>query len=202
MPPRRRVAGAAVRLLHVADLSPVKDQATLLTAVHFLRTQGIDFRLDIVGKDALHGAVLRRALELGLEKHVRFHGFLSQIALRERMHEADLLLVSSRHEAGPVVALEAAASGVPTAGTSVGLLADWTPHAARVVDVGDSRALGAAVVELCSNEDMRLQLAAEAQKRAVAENADVTTRRIRTLYVAMADSKLRAGNRPAPTVSR
>ncbi|HEX4158540.1 MAG TPA: glycosyltransferase family 4 protein [Rhizomicrobium sp.] len=200
--PRRRVDGASMRLLHVADISPVKDQAMLLTAMHFLLVQGMDFLLDIIGEDTLHGAIARRAHQLGLQGHVRFHGFLPQSALRERMREAHLLIVSSRHEAGPIVALEAAASGVPTIGTKVGLLADWAPRAARVVNIGDGLALGAVAAELWSNEDLRLQLASEAQNRAVAENADITTRRIQSLYMAIADAKLRSGNRAARTAAR
>jgi glycosyltransferase involved in cell wall biosynthesis len=195
VPPRRRVDGAPIHLLHVANLSLVKDQETLLIAAHYLRGQGIDFLLDIIGEDTLHGAARLRTHELGLDNCVAFHGFLPQAALRERVRSADLLIVSSRHEAGPIVALEAAASGVPTVGTKVGLLADWAPEAARVVHIGDGLALGAAIAELSSNEDLRLRLASEAQKRAVAENADVTTCRIQSLYREMVDAKLRAKNR-------
>jgi glycosyltransferase involved in cell wall biosynthesis len=189
LPPRRRAAGAPMRLLHVADLSPVKDQTTLLTAAQFLRAQGMNFVLHIIGEDSLRGAIHRRAQELGLDDRIGFYGFVPQAALREHMCEADLLIVSSRHEAGPIVALEAAACGVPTVGTNVGLLADWEPEAARVVSVGDGVALGAATLELFLNEELRLQLASEAQKRAIAENADVTTSRIRDLYITIKNAK-------------
>jgi glycosyltransferase involved in cell wall biosynthesis len=182
VPPRRRVDGAPLRLVHVADLSPVKDQETLLIAAQHLRRQGIEFVLDIVGNDTLHGAVQARARELTSEGTVRFLGFLPQGTLRKKMCEADILVVSSRHEAGPIVALEAAACGVPVAGTNVGLLTDWAPHAARVVDVGDGVALGDAVAGLSRNEGLRLRLAFQAQERAISENADVTTERIRGLY--------------------
>ena len=148
-----------------------------------------------IGHDTLHGAIQRRVRELELEDHVRFHGFLSQIALREHMRQADLLIVSSRHEAGPIVALEAAVSGVPTVGTNVGLLADWAPEAARVVSVGDGPGLSAAAAELCLNEELRLRLASEAQKRATEENADVTTRRIRDLYIVIKNARRPTGNR-------
>jgi glycosyltransferase involved in cell wall biosynthesis len=156
----------------------------------------MEFRLDIIGEDTLHGAIARRARELELEEHIRFIGFLPQPSLREQMCRADLLIVSSRHEAGPIVALEAAVSGVPTVGTKVGLLADWAPEAARVVSVGDGPALGAAVADLSLNENLRLQLAFAAQKRAIAENADVTTGRIQSVYAAMMNAKGRTGNRP------
>ena len=53
------------------------------------------------------------------------------------MREAHVSVISSRHEAGPVVALEAAAVGVPTVGTAVGHIAEWAPDAALAVPVGD-----------------------------------------------------------------
>jgi glycosyltransferase involved in cell wall biosynthesis len=183
--PRRRADGAPARLLQVANLSAVKDQETLLLAAKSLRVRGIPFVLEIIGEDTLYGRVHLRTQALGLEDHVRFPGFLPQAALSEHVYAADLLVVTSRHEAGPVVVFEAAAAGVPTVGTKVGILADWAPEAARVVEIGDAEALGHAIAELLSNEDKRLQLAAEAQQRAINENADITTAKIRQVYLEM-----------------
>ena len=181
-PPRRRPAGKPAKLLQVASLSPVKDQQTLLMAALHLRARKIAFVLEIIGEDTLGGATQRRSNELGLDEYVRFAGFLSQDALKQRMSSADLLVVTSRHEAGPVVALEAATTGVPTVGTNVGFLAEWAPEAARVVGFGDSVALANEIAELLSNEDQRLLLASHAQEKAVAEDADATTRQIRDIY--------------------
>ena len=183
--PRRRPGDAPAKLLHVANLSPVKDQETLLMAAVHLRARGVPFVLDVVGEDTLHGKIIHRAHQLELEGCVRFRGFLPQRALKKYMYAADLLIVTSRHEAGPLVALEAAAAGVPTVGTPVGLLADWAPVAARSVSVGDGSALAHEIADLLSREDERLRLACQAQQRAVAENADVTTRRIRDVYASM-----------------
>ncbi|HLY05369.1 MAG TPA: glycosyltransferase family 4 protein [Rhizomicrobium sp.] len=183
--PRRRSSSAPAKLLQVANLNPVKDQETLLAAAAHLKDRGIPFLLDIVGEDTMQGKAQRRAQELGLGHNVHFRGFLPQSTLRDYVYAADLLVVPSRHEAGPIVALEAAAAGVPVVGTRVGLLADWSPEAARTVDIGDSAALANLIADLLSNEDQRLLLASEAQKRAIAENADVTTRAIRNAYLAM-----------------
>jgi len=90
--------------------------------------------------------------------------------------------MSSRHEAGPLVALEAAVAGVPTVGTSVGHIADWAPQAAIAVPVRDSDALANAIARLAHDEDERLRVASAAQARAVAEDADDTAARTRRLY--------------------
>ena len=165
-----------------------------MAAVH-LRARGVLFMLDVVGEDTLHGKIMHRTRQLKLEACVRFRGFLPQRALKEYMYAADLLIVTSRHEAGPLVALEAAAAGVPTVGTHVGLLADWAQVAARTVKIGDSFALAQEIAELLSREDERLRLAGHAQQRAVTENADITTRRIRDVYASMRDTRNAANGR-------
>lgn len=202
VPPKRRLAGQPANLVQVADLNPVKDQETLLMAAVHLRDRKIDFILEFIGADNLHGAVERRAHELGLHNCVRFAGFLPQNELKERMRSADLLIVTSKHEAGPVVVLEAATAGVPSIGTGVGFLEEWTPDAARIVEPGDSTSLATVIADLLSNEDERLLLATRAQANAIAENADVTTLRIRNAYDELVGSRCKrrslSGRREAP----
>lgn len=184
--PRRRHRSSPIRLLHVASLNAVKDQATLLGAMTRLRYLGVPFELDIIGCDTLDGAIQRRSAAQGLTAQVRFHGALPHDRLRPWFERADLLVMSSRHEGAPIVALEAAVAGVPTVGTAVGHIADFAPDAALAVPVGDDVALADAIVRLSEDEGLRLQLARAAQARAVAEDADFTATRFRALYAAAA----------------
>ena len=183
-PPQRRDPQAPVRLIHVASLNEVKDQATLLRAAALLAADGVDFHLDIVGEDTLGGRVQALARELRLETRIRFHGFLTQAQLRPVLEAAHVHVVSSLHEAGPLVLLEAAVLGVPTAGTAVGHLAEWAPEAALAVPPGDAVALAIAVRRLVDEEDLRLRLAEEALRRAVSESADHTAALFEALHEA------------------
>ncbi|HYJ79555.1 MAG TPA: glycosyltransferase family 4 protein [Longimicrobiaceae bacterium] len=186
LPPRRRDPAAPARLLFVASLNPVKDPWTLLRGAAALRRRGVPFHLDLIGFDTLDGEVHRLAAELELGEVVRFHGFMDQERLRPWMERADLLLVTSRHECGPIVALEAALVGVPTVGTPVGHLAHWAPHALAPVPVGDPEALADAVAALLGDEERRLALAAAAQRIALAEDADAAAARVLELYEGLA----------------
>jgi glycosyltransferase involved in cell wall biosynthesis len=179
--PRRREEGTA-RLLHVASLNRVKDQSTLLHALAILQRAGVPFRMDIVGVDTLHGEVQALAQRLGLDDRVRFLGFKTQRELRPLMEAADLLVMSSLHEAGPMVLLEAAIAGVPTVGTLVGHLVEWAPSAALAVSPGDPAALAEAVRQVLKDEDLRLRLAWAAQCRATREDAVHTARAFERLY--------------------
>lgn len=179
--PRRRDVKTA-RLIHVGSINRVKDQATLLRALAALAKEGRDFQLDLVGVDTLHGELHALAEQLGLQRHVRFLGFKTQRELRPLMEAADLLVMSSLHEAGPLVLLEAAVAGVPTVGTSVGHLVEWSPSAALAVPTRDWPALAEAMRRVLDDEDLRLRLAHTAQRCAVKEDADCTARLFEALY--------------------
>jgi glycosyltransferase involved in cell wall biosynthesis len=180
--PRARDASRPARLLHVADLRPVKDQPMLLAAAALLRQRGIPFELHVAGFDTTNGATQRSAAAQAVEDLVHWHGLLARAPLQRLMWESDLLVHTSRHEAGPMAVLEAALAGVPTVGTDVGHVNEWAPDAAVAVPVGDARALADAVAALLDDEPRRIALAREAQRRATAIDADHTAASFERLY--------------------
>jgi glycosyltransferase involved in cell wall biosynthesis len=184
--PQRRDPHAPARLIHVGSLNRVKDQALLLRALAMLQGRGVPFEMDVVGEDTLGGELQTLAAELRLDGRVSFRGFLTQSQLRPLVQAAHVMVISSRHEAGPFAVLEAAVAGVPTVGTAVGHVAEWAPGAALAVPVGDHRALAHALGELLADEERRLRLAREAQARAVREDADHTARAFQAIYAALA----------------
>ncbi len=184
-PPRgpvRREPGRRATLIHVASLNRVKDQATLLRALAELMSGGMDFNMDLVGEDTLRGEVQTLSERLGLSKVVRFHGFLTQRQMRPLMESADIMVISSRHETGPVAVLEAAVAGVPTVGTNVGHIAEWAPHAALSAPIGDWDRLAGSIRRLLEDEDLRLRIAREAHRRATREDAAFTAEQFCALY--------------------
>jgi glycosyltransferase involved in cell wall biosynthesis len=191
--PQRRNAGERPRLVHVASLNSVKDQPTLLRALRRLADQGRDFHLDVIGEDTLGGRVQALADQLDLARNVRFHGFLTQRAMRSTVEAAHVAIVSSRHEAGPLAALEAAAAGVPTVGTAVGHVAEWSPRAALAVPCADADALARAIAMLLDDEGLRLELAGAAQRIAARDDADQTARAFAEIYGRVASQRVTGG---------
>ncbi len=170
------------RLLHIASLNLVKDQTTLLRAMQRIVNTRANVHLDIVGEDTLHGAMQRLCAELGLNAAVTFHGFLNQDALQPLYQAADLFVLPSRHDAAPVVVLEAAMHGLPTVGTSVGYVADWASTRAQAVPIGDDCALAESILSLLDNEPRRLHLGEQARHWALAHDADWTADQFELLY--------------------
>lgn len=187
--PRVRSSIEMARLVHVASLNRVKDQGTLLRAMRKLADRGIEFRLDIVGEDVTDGAVEALSHQLDLADFVTFHGYLEHRELRPIVESADIAVISSRHEAGPLFVLEAAVAGVPTVGTNVGHVHEWAESAALAVDCQDAESLASRIALLLSDEPMRQRLAYEAQARAVTEDANTTARLFGELYSRLSEDK-------------
>lgn len=175
-------AAGPPRLLHVASLNRVKDQPMLLRAFRRVVNERPDARLDVVGEDTLAGLVEAECVALALAPHVTFHGFLASDAVIELFRLARLCVVSSRHEAGPLVVLEAAACGVPTVGTAIGHIRDLAPAAALAVPVGDFAALAAGILALLGDEPRRRAMGEAAQSWARAHDADTTAAAFERIY--------------------
>ena len=185
-----------VRLLHVASLSPVKDQASLLLAAAALRQRGYSFQLDIAGSGPLQGGLRSLADRMGLGAVVRWRGEILHDQLPCEYQRAQVFVLSSRHEAQSMVALEAAASGLPVVGTRVGVLPELAPDAARVASVGDPTGLADAIAGLLDDDRSRTRSAAAARALAVEEYGLArSATRFHNLYI-----EVRSGQ-PAPSVS-
>jgi glycosyltransferase involved in cell wall biosynthesis len=150
------------RILHVASLTAVKDQATLLAAMRAV-VRSVPAHLHIVGDGPLRDPLRRNVAESGLGEQVTFHGEVPHDRLPDFYRAADVCVVSSRHESQCMAALEACASGVPVAGTAVGILPDLT-SAARVVPVGDATGLAREVVALARDPSLRTAMGRDAQR--------------------------------------
>jgi glycosyltransferase involved in cell wall biosynthesis len=180
--PASRPRSPPWRLIHVANLNRVKDQATLLAALRRVVDRQGDVHLDCAGEDTLNGEVQARVRALGLAGHVTFHGFVSPDRLAGLLRQAHLHVLSSRHESQAVVVLEAAAAGLPTVGTRVGLVDTLAPQAACAVPVGDATALGDAILDLLRDQPAREAMGTAAQAFARAHDLAWTARRFEEIY--------------------
>lgn len=140
-----RLVEGDIKLLHVASLVPVKDQATLLRATALVVERVPGAHLHVAGEGSLLSSLRRMAQSLGIAGHVTFHGAVSHDCLPAYYRAADLCVLSSRYESQGMVTLEAAACGRTTVGTAVGLLPELVPQA-QVVPVGNAQALAEAVL--------------------------------------------------------
>jgi glycosyltransferase involved in cell wall biosynthesis len=150
---------AIYNLLHVASLVPVKDQATMLHAFARIVVVSPQTQLHIVGDGPLRPALQQLAEQLAIADRINWHGDVAHHQLPEYYRAADLFLLSSRYESQSLVVLEAAACGLPSVGTAVGLLPELVPIVTSV-PIGDAAALADATLALLHNQRKRKALAA------------------------------------------
>ncbi|MBS0481643.1 MAG: glycosyltransferase [Proteobacteria bacterium] len=146
LPMRDRRGGAGpCRLLLIGRLEPQKDVPLALRTLAALRGI-VPAQLTILGEGYLRPGIEAEVKRLGLEQAVNMPGFAADIAAA--LDAADVLLITSRYEGGPAVAVEALARGVPVVSTDCshflrGLLDD--ARLGRIVSSRDPAVLAEAV---------------------------------------------------------
>ncbi|MEI7593060.1 MAG: glycosyltransferase [Actinomycetes bacterium] len=144
----------------VANLSPQKDYPMLLSAAKIVAATQPDVRFVAVGYDVDAYAADMRDLRdrLGLARQFDFVG-LNDDAVAV-MAASDVYVVSSRFEAGPVAAMEAAVIGVPIVTTDVGIMSDAFSDGVDClrVPVGDAPALAGALLRLIGDRELQNRL--------------------------------------------
>jgi len=169
------------RFLQVAPLDARNDQSMLLRAMCHLVAAGLDFHLDVVGQDRLRGRIQIESRVFNLAERVHFHGDKANKRI-PFYHQAHLFLQSALHENQGVALLEAAATGLPTVGTAVGLLPELAPTAAVATPPGDDIALAEAILALVGDKGRWEKLSAAAAAFATTYNADWTATQFSRLY--------------------
>jgi glycosyltransferase involved in cell wall biosynthesis len=187
---RARLCGAPA-LLHVASLTPVKNQALLLDAFSLVLHDLPRAHLHIVGGGPLADRLAAQARSLQIDAHTTFHGEAPYDDVPGFFQRADLFVLSSRYESQSMVALEAAACGLPIAGPRIGVLADL-PEVEIAADSAPT-ALAHGVVRLW-RDDRRRARADAARQRVESEYASgQTAARLATLYASVTTIESGAG---------
>jgi len=130
-------------ILWIGRLEPQKDPALALEVMRVF-----DGHLTMLGDGALMADVRNKAA--ALKDKVTLAGFVPRI--EPYLANADALLITSRYEGGPAVAVEALAQGVPVVSTDCSFLLHdliTTPEAGRILPSRDPAALAAALDAVC-----------------------------------------------------
>ena len=143
--PRKRTEHRPpLKILHVANLTEVKDQTTLIRGFGLLRRE-LAAKLRLVGPDHMHGKLQQMVSELGLREDVEFLGALPYALIPAQYAWADMFVLTSLSEGQCVALAEAAMSGVLQVSTPVGWVLDQGDAAAVIVRPGDPRDLAAKI---------------------------------------------------------
>ncbi|HHK41670.1 MAG TPA: glycosyltransferase family 1 protein [Planctomycetaceae bacterium] len=164
----------------VGLLRPRKGIETLVEAAGYLRAQGADFRLRIVGpwENPEYARLIQREVaRAGIEEYTEFPGFVSDVD--RALGEFDWFVMPSvLAEGTPMVVLEAMAAGIPVIGSRVPGVVELIRSGVDgyLVPPGDARQLADQMATAC-------QIAA-AKTRKWSDMSEQAWRRQRALYSA------------------
>jgi glycosyltransferase involved in cell wall biosynthesis len=170
------------RLVHAASLVPVKDQATLLRALALVQQQGIPFVAELAGEGILDARLQTLANELGLTTQVRFRGAIDHDQLPAFFRGATAFLLSSLHESQCMAVLEAAACGIPTIGTAVGVVPELAPEAAIALPLRDPQAMANAICSVLQDQQRQQAMAQAALQQASAWDIEACVQHTLDVY--------------------
>ena len=139
-------------VLFAGSLEPVKDPAAAVRVFAAVADERPHARLVVAGDGRLRDAVRDLAASLGVADRVVLRGHVPRSAMADLYRSANVLLVTSRHESQSMVAVEAAACGLPVVGTRVGVLPELG-EGALTVPIGDQAALGGALAAVLDDAE-------------------------------------------------
>lgn len=153
------------RVVTVARLNPIKDQATLLRAMRIVIDADPRFHLTIAGEGPSREALQQLCCDLGLEQHVSFLGYQPDVPAV--LAEAGQFVLPSISEGVSLTLLEAMAAGLPVVATQVGGTPEIVEHGSTgwLVPPSDPEALAAALLRIVREPERSAAMGREGRAR-------------------------------------
>lgn len=160
------IAPDAPFVVMAARHHPQKDVPMFLRAFATARTSLPDARALIAGDGPERPTIERIRSSLGLDDAVVIAGHQANPA--DALAAADVVAVSSRWEAGPLVSVECLQLGRPLVTTAVGSVSEQLVDGihARIMPIGDSDAFARALVEVLTDREAANAMADAGQRLA------------------------------------
>jgi len=171
-------------LVHIGRVAHEKNIAFLLDVLREVRRVVPDVLLVIAGEGPALPSLRRKALELELERNVRFLGYLKRgPALSDCYCAGDAFIFASSTETQGLVLLEAMTLGVPVVSTAVMGTRDILAPGKGALVAGETMTdFADKVVRLLGDPVLRERLGREARDYAAGWSAEVMARRLVEFY--------------------
>jgi 1,2-diacylglycerol 3-alpha-glucosyltransferase len=171
-------------LVHIGRVAHEKNIAFLLYVLREVRRAVPDVLLVIAGEGPALAYLRRKALELDLERNVRFLGYLKRgPALSDCYCAGDVFIFASSTETQGLVLLEAMTLGVPVVSTAVMGTRDILAPGKGALVAGETVAdFAGKVIRLLGDPVLQERLGREAREYAAEWSAEVMARRLVELY--------------------
>jgi glycosyltransferase involved in cell wall biosynthesis len=156
------------QLLCLGRLSPEKGFDSALAAFSLTAKRFPRVRLMVAGDGPVRSDLEQRAVAMGLTRAVDFVGWVAPAQVPRLLNSATAVVIPSRQEALPLVALEAALMARPVVATRVGGLPEVVVHrqTGLLVEPEDPGALAAAMADVLEHPETAERMGQAARSRA------------------------------------
>lgn len=201
--------GAALRIIAIGTLHEVKGQTHLVEACRLLRERGVAASCVIVGDGPDRAALSRQIGDAGLEGSITLVGHLTESAVIDALHAADVLVAPSvptrrgKREGIPVVLMEGMAAGLPVVASRLSGIPELVEDGLSgvLVPPADPASLATALTELAADPARRRRMGA-AGRATVTRDFDVRTNAGRLIDLIQASRDRRSAHGPVATAAR
>lgn len=175
----------------IGRLVEKKGFCDLISACHLLKTQGVQFRCEIIGDGELKEDLQQQIQELEVEDVVVLKGSLPQLQVKQHLHKAAVFAApcvigqDGNRDGLPTVLLESMALGTPCVSTDVTGIPEviLNEQTGLMVQQHNHKSLAIALERLLVDSQLRVKLSQQA--RLLIENqfdVHANAKKIRTLF--------------------
>lgn len=153
-------------MMYAAEFIERKNHRLIIDAIKILRSEIDNFTVFFAGRGELLDEVKQYVASCGLNDHVIFLGFITNVEKYYRV--SDVALSSSRQEGLGINLVEAMMCGVPVIATSDRGHCTVVDHEVNglLYPQNDSKALADAIYKMYKDNELRIQMSKEAIKKA------------------------------------
>lgn len=156
-------------LLYLGVIHPHKGPDVLLKAMPKIIKEVPNTELVFVGRETMKKELEMLSKKLGVDKHIKFAGFVEEHLKPLYYKAADVFVLPSvmKHESFGIVNLEAMACGIPIVASRIGGVPDVVKDRENglLVQPKDSNELADAIIYLLENEEERKKMGKNGRKK-------------------------------------
>jgi glycosyltransferase involved in cell wall biosynthesis len=167
----------------VGRLNEIKGHRYFLEAARAVHEAGGRARFLVVGDGELRAGLEGQAKRLGIAGHVHFLGHRDDVPTLLR--DADVVVIASLSEGGPLVLFEAMAAGCATLVTETCGLASVVADGETgfVIPARDAGAIADRLLRLLRDEELLRRVAAAGRAEVASRDVSASVRRLEELYL-------------------
>ncbi len=163
-------------LLYAGRIADEKNVDTIIKAVALAQKIIPDIFFAITGHGSAEEKLKKLVVELGIEKNVRFFGFVDTETYPLFYKASDIFVIMSRAESQSLSLMNAMATGLPVIGANARALPEYiTEECGYIVELGDFKALSEIFVKLFKDRSLVAQLGEGSQKQVAKFSTEIIT---------------------------